>query len=249
MSAPTVHLSVDPSAHRDLVTAEVKMSAGGEPLTLAITVPAGRTTGEAMLPVLQGLSSLFSDRAAARTAREGKPISCRMGCAACCRQMVPVSGTEARHLARVVAAMPPPRRAVVRARFAAALATLDAAGLLDRIRDTAGLTAREEGLDYLRLRIACPFLEDEACSIHPDRPLGCREYLVTSPPENCARTEDRQVAPVPVDWEVSQSHYATPAGEGWMALVLALRYAERAASPKKQAGPAMLSDVFAAARR
>jgi Fe-S-cluster containining protein len=32
----------------------------------------------------------------------------------------------------------------------------------------------------------CPFLEDESCSIHPDRPLVCREYLVTSPAELCA---------------------------------------------------------------
>jgi Fe-S-cluster containining protein len=40
--------------------------------------------------------------------------------------------------------------------------------------------------EYFRLQLACPFLEDEACSIHPDRPFACREYLVTSDPAHCA---------------------------------------------------------------
>ncbi len=39
---------------------------------------------------------------------------------------------------------------------------------------------------YFHLGIACPFLEDESCSIHADRPISCREYLVTSPAVNCA---------------------------------------------------------------
>ena len=42
-------------------------------------------------------------------------------------------------------------------------------------------------MEYFYENIACPFLEDESCSIHQDRPLGCREYLVTSPAENCSQ--------------------------------------------------------------
>jgi hypothetical protein len=33
---------------------------------------------------------------------------------------------------------------------------------------------------YFLQGVACPFLEAESCGIHPDRPLACREYLVTS---------------------------------------------------------------------
>ena len=29
-------------------------------------------------------------------------------------------------------------------------------------------------------------MEDESCSIHQDRPVACREYLVTSAAENCS---------------------------------------------------------------
>ncbi|HEX2757089.1 MAG TPA: YkgJ family cysteine cluster protein, partial [Thermoanaerobaculia bacterium] len=42
------------------------------------------------------------------------------------------------------------------------------------------------GLAYFRLGIPCPFLEEESCSIYADRPIVCREYLVTSPAANCA---------------------------------------------------------------
>lgn len=43
-----------------------------------------------------------------------------------------------------------------------------------------------------------PFLEDDACSIHPHRPSVCREYLVTSPAEHCAELGRKLVKRVPV---------------------------------------------------
>jgi Fe-S-cluster containining protein len=42
-------------------------------------------------------------------------------------------------------------------------------------------------MEYFYENIPCPFLEEGSCSIHPDRPLACREYLVTTPAENCSR--------------------------------------------------------------
>jgi Fe-S-cluster containining protein len=222
----TVRLSVDPLRHPDCVTATIQVSAGGEPLTLELTVPSGPCAPEDMLPILHGLSSLFADRAAAATARAGKPVSCRLGCAHCCRQLVPVTGAEARHLKRLVDAMPEPRRTAVRARFAAALDRLAAAGRLEALEDGRPITG-EQGLDYLRLGVDCPFLEDEACSIHPDRPMGCREYLVTSPPANCAETAERRIAPVALSWDVLLSAIRAGGAEGRMPLVLALRDANR----------------------
>jgi Fe-S-cluster containining protein len=49
-----------------------------------------------------------------------------------------------------------------------------------------GLT-KEHGMTYFRLGISCPFLEKESCSIYSDRPILCREFLVTSPAENCSQ--------------------------------------------------------------
>ena len=33
--------------------------------------------------------------------------------------------------------------------------------------------------------LACPFLVEDACSIHSERPLVCREHLAISPREYC----------------------------------------------------------------
>ena len=58
-------------------------------------------------------------------------------------------------------------------------------------------------LSYFRLGIPCPFLEEESCSIHPDRPLSCREYLVTSAPIHCAEQAPDKVQGVRLDAMVS----------------------------------------------
>jgi Fe-S-cluster containining protein len=135
----------------------------------------------------------------AETARSG-PISCRKGCGACCRQAVPVSQPEAWMLADLVASMPPPRRKEILERFQKARERLDAEGFLARSLEKG--SSREEfqtlGLDYFRLGIPCPFLEEESCSIHPYRPNSCREYLVTSPAENCAQVGRLPVKTVPM---------------------------------------------------
>ena len=113
--------------------------------------------------------------------RSGASISCRAGCGACCRQVVPITETEARHVRDLVEAMPEPRRQQIRERFAAGRQRLEDAGLLETFQHPTEIPDRvAAGMEYFRLGIACPFLEDESCSIHPDRPLSCREYLVAN---------------------------------------------------------------------
>jgi hypothetical protein len=60
-------------------------------------------------------------------------------------------------------------------------------------------------LSYFRLGIACPFLEDESCSIHADRPVACREYLVTSPAEACAQPTPQTVRMIRLPLQVSHA--------------------------------------------
>jgi hypothetical protein len=102
---------------------------------------------------------------------------------------VPISEVEARHIGRLVEELPEPRRTEVRARFERARRRLAEAGFLSKLENREGFVEAEIasfGLAYFHLGIACPFLEEESCSIHADRPISCREYLVTSPAANCA---------------------------------------------------------------
>ncbi|MGL4465730.1 MAG: YkgJ family cysteine cluster protein, partial [Planctomycetia bacterium] len=104
-------------------------------------------------------------------------------------------------LRRLVAELPPERRGEIVRRFTAAVARLTDAGLVEPMRSINQLDGKELetlGLDYFRLGLACPFLEDESCSIYADRPLVCREYLVTSPAELCAAPSATTIERVPI---------------------------------------------------
>jgi Fe-S-cluster containining protein len=165
-----------------------------------------------LLPIIQGFSS-----AVIGAATDGLPVTCSYGCAACCRQLVPVSVTEAIALIALIAEMPPERKAAVLARFEDALAKVTEAGILEHFKPgllTNIAVSREVALDYFSLRIDCPFLENEACLIHEQRPLSCREYLAVSPAANCWRPSENQVETVVLPKKLSYILYRFGDGVG-----------------------------------
>jgi len=168
----------------------IELRRGPEVTRLSARVPRGAVVFAEVLPVAHQLSDALISTAVARSEKDGKPVSCRAGCAACCRQGVPIGHAEARRLSRLVDEMPEPRRSEIRGRFEQAMAKLRGTDLLERYDALAATCSDEESsewaFDYFRRGIACPFLERESCSIHPERPLVCREYLVTNSPARCA---------------------------------------------------------------
>lgn len=213
-------MNADSSAAR----VSFKLPVGGGFLNASATLPGGHTTLTQLLPVIQNLENAIVARVGEEAEQAGSPISCRAGCGACCRQMVPVSFFEADALAHWFEALPENRRAELERRFHSALLALREAGVIENLVSD-GWTADEESatrlaIDYFHAGVACPFLENESCSIHPIRPLSCREYLVTSPPDLCSDPSVNQVAGVqlpssslacfsPLD---SGSHRTGPAG-------------------------------------
>ena len=103
---------------------------------------------------------------------------------------------------------------------------------------------------YFRLGIPCPFLESESCSIHADRPLICREYLVTSPAANCAQPTDEDIERVALPMRLSPilrtlDNPAGPAKRPWTAIVLALELAETQPDLSgRRPGPEWLTLLF-----
>lgn len=234
------------------VTGTIGLSVNGVPVEVELSVPAEPVPPGRILPALRLLTNAIVETMVDEAAREGQAVSCRAGCGACCRQLVPISRTEARDMAALVASLPEDEREAVLSRFAAAIETLEANGLAGALRDAkshGGRTLRELGLAYFQLGIACPFLDEESCSIHPERPLGCREYLVSSPAENCARPTAETVRQIPVPARVSNALIGIgpppgPEAELFVPLVLALEWA--AANPddgSAATGPEMLQYI------
>jgi Fe-S-cluster containining protein len=215
------------------VTAQIKLTGPSWDLAFNLTVPAGPTTLKELLPIVQTLSDAVVNATVQEVEQLGAKISCSKGCGACCRQLVPIAEVEARRLAELVQSLPEPRQSQVRARFADALSQLDKAGLLDKLHDPQRWYREGYvpfGMTYFRLGIACPFLEDEACSIHPDRPVTCREFLVTTPAIHCQNPSAETVKSVRLplrsgkalaEFEVIE---CTPKLVRWVPLVLALEW-------------------------
>jgi Fe-S-cluster containining protein len=233
------------------VTCNFSLELAGRRVDLEAHVPARPVGIGELLPVLEQLTDSVVDASVARERREGRMVSCRAGCGACCRQIVPIAESEARRLAAVVGEMPEERRQTVEARFAEALRRLESAGILERIRALTGETGREQrhalGLEYFRAAAPCPFLEEESCSIHPHRPLACREYLVTSPAEECADPRPERIQMVKLAAKPSSILYRCADAEGrdaarFVPLVLALEWAEShpLATEAKAPGPDLL---------
>jgi Fe-S-cluster containining protein len=170
--------------------AKVAFSVAGERFEEHVPVIDGPGRPRDLVRTAQFLAESIVARAVAGTEGRGEAISCRKGCGACCRQVVPVSQPEARQIQQLLEKLPAARRAELERRFADARERLAQTDLAERMAHADRLddTQRQSlAVDYFRMGVACPFLEDESCSIYADRPLVCREYLVTTPAANCAQ--------------------------------------------------------------
>jgi Fe-S-cluster containining protein len=231
----------------ETVSVEFVIGIGDGTFTATAIVPAGQTNLTQILPVIQSLENSLIEGVAAQLAEAGRAISCRAGCGACCRQIVPLSIFEAEALTAWIRSLPEIQQQQLAQRFHQALTKLAAAGLIDRLVNEDWLaetdSARQLALDYLHQRVPCPFLEDESCSIHPIRPLICREYLVTSPPEHCFDPATLQVVPVHVPLHFSRVLNRIGAelehdARGWIPLVFLFAWMKAGAHPGEAvAGP------------
>lgn len=189
-------------------TVQFALNVQGVKLEVKAELPEGPVPPAVLLPILQSLSNSMTELAVRGAEKLGKRLSCKEGCGACCRQAVPITPVEARILSEWIAEQPQERQTVLRERFRQAAERLEEAGIAQRVRVSAKSLGRDAmhrlGLDYFALGIACPFLEEERCTIHPIRPLRCREYLVVSPAEHCAHPETKEIIGINPPVKLSQ---------------------------------------------
>jgi len=160
-----------------------------QPIEMEMTVPTQPIKARRVLPIIQKMSDSFVKVGEDEVVAQGKEISCKKGCGACCNHLVPVGEMEAHNIAELVANMPEPRRSEVKQKFSEAVEHFQKNGWLERLNTLQSMTDQERldlATEFFYEGVPCPLLEDGACSIHKDRPLVCREYLVTTPAENCS---------------------------------------------------------------
>jgi len=232
------------------------LSVAGKHRRVELSIPTEPIPLSKLLPQLQRVTDAVVSLGAEVAIDAGATISCRAGCGACCRQCVPVSEAEATRLNELVRAMPEPRRTEMVDRFEAAMTRLresDSPKLQRLLCDPGGFTPSERTdavIEYFRLGIPCPFLEDESCSIHADRPISCREYLVTSPAGNCQKPTPDTIDAAPTPVKISGVVYELEAEQRGdsarcLALVQAIEWSEtRKDNPNSKPGNELAEDFF-----
>ena len=182
---------------------EIALNTSAGHITTAVEVPTGFVPVTAIVPLIRRLGEEAQALEVARLSDAGKTPSCHKGCAACCRMLVPLSAPEAFALREWVASRPTEQQVLIAARFAETKSRLVAQGLWQRLSELCTAPGQpndgvleELNREYYALRMPCPFLEEEVCTIYDERPAACRELLVTSPPECCDDLINNPVEPI-----------------------------------------------------
>jgi Fe-S-cluster containining protein len=182
---------------------EIALNTSAGQITTAVEVPTGFVPVTAIVPLIRRFGEEAQALEVGRSTEAGKTPSCRKGCAACCRMLVPLSAPEAFALRDWVRARPTDQQDRIAARFAETKAQLLSHGIWQRLSELCNdpEQSNDDALEvmnreYYALGMPCPFLEEEVCAIYEERPAACRELLVSSPPERCDDLINNPVDPI-----------------------------------------------------
>lgn len=197
------------------ISANVTVKIDGTPFQISVSVPNKKTKQEVLLPLFRELTQKAETLATTKLAETGTKISCTKGCGACCCQLVPVTPLEARYLIKLMESMPKAKRQKYKTRFEEAYKQLQQAQILEELLHPENIDDDiiEIGLKYFHLNIPCPFLEDSSCSIYTERPLRCREYLVTNAASHCSNPANETIQRV--DYPVQMSRLLARISQPW----------------------------------
>ncbi len=150
-------------------------------------------------------TDILVKRAIDKEEKEGRKIYCGPGCGVCCNQMVPLSPPEAIWISELVDHLEKSGWKELSQKFDRIAEKLEQLGMVGELLDPdfSDDVALEIAKKYFQLSIPCPFLVDNSCRIYPYRPVACREYNVTSPPEFCRDPYSNQVNKVPMPLPLS----------------------------------------------
>jgi Fe-S-cluster containining protein len=156
-------------------TVEFDLDIYGEPVLFRIDVISKMIKLSEIVPLAYEISSIISDILLTKSINEGIIVPCRKGCEACCNYLVPLSIPEAFNLRETVLALPEGRRNAIFNSFLNSAKSI----LQKEKEDLPSMELSQLSRWYSQMNLTCPFLSDNACGIYNNRPVACREHLVT----------------------------------------------------------------------
>jgi Fe-S-cluster containining protein len=170
------------------VRLQTDLPAFEQALRIVLDVPRRRLRLAQIVPIAYRIDEAMLAASVTHAQTAGQTVYCKPTCTHCCKYVVGFSYPEACYLLDVLTTLDEPRRSRLVQWFRDMNARIEAEGIAAVVETAASMDA---GLSYLgqwlhEQGIACPFLEDDLCSIYEHRSTTCRDYVSLSPPQTCA---------------------------------------------------------------
>jgi len=181
-----------------------ELDVAGKTVDFRIDVAAKQATLAAIVPLARTISTKLALTVLDSLSKNGQFVPCRKGCSTCCNYLIPLSIPEVFRLREELLAMPADYSSQI------LQSCVDTA---ERILDnkpptfslkTSSKSARSQigriSRWYGGLKLACLFLSDRLCTLYEQRPIACREHIVTGSPVSCKTGQrgEPNVVPMPV---------------------------------------------------
>lgn len=201
LDTPRQPNSSNPSSEE---TISFELNIAGKMVPFHINVANDKATLADIVPLARKLSTKMAIAFLADLRKNGLSVPCRKGCCACCSSLIPMSVPEVFRMREELLAMP---NDVSNRILGACIHTAET--ILNKTRRTSYLEGFSKSGKprisqinkwYGKLKLACPLLSGDLCTLYEQRPLACREHIVTGSSDSCQK--DRKcrpnVTPMPV---------------------------------------------------
>jgi len=189
---PLLYYGDEPArdAIRQPINFELKLF--GRSLCFQLDVPDAAFSLSDIVPMASTISDRITGAVIDKFQSDGFQISCKKGCSSCCSYLVPLSIPEVFQLEEIILAKGKSKsRQLMRNCLLAARSILKHKPP-EILSCGAGGRPEQGPVDinavadwYSNLKIKCPFLLNGTCMVYEQRPLVCREHLVTVLPRLC----------------------------------------------------------------
>ena len=180
-------------SNRDVKIIDTELELFNEKIYIQISFGKSRVRLADIVPLARTICSKINDIVIKNIQNNGGQIPCYKGCSTCCKRcLVPLSVPEAFRLKDDIDQSPTDKRHFIwRNCLIASHHLLKQKSTKKIIRHLSESTPdKPANLNhisdwYLSLKLVCPFLRHDVCTIYEQRPLVCREHLIIGSAEGC----------------------------------------------------------------
>lgn len=179
-SAPFREYSPD---NMEIIEAEIDIAGASVRLQISVEDKPARLSD--IVPLARAISDKLCQAILNHPAGSGQTVQCQKGCSNCCSYLVPLSMPEVFRLREELSAMGEDFASCVLNTSLACKEKILDIHAFQKLHINDHYEISEISRWYAELRLPCPFLSKGLCSIYRQRPLACREHMVTSPSSLC----------------------------------------------------------------